>query len=71
MRIAGVLAAAFESGDFEQLVELSAADALLDWSMPGRRARVVGAEAIVEQLVLGGRARACSRAGTCRRSRLV
>src|SRR4051794_10662214 len=50
VRIDRVLAAAFESGDFEPLVELYAADALLDWSMPGRRARVVGPEAIVEQL---------------------
>ena len=45
-----VLAAAFESGDFERLVGLYAADALLDWSMPGRRARVVGPVAICRQL---------------------
>src|SRR5438034_274266 len=50
VRIDRVLAAAFESGDFEPLAELYAADALLDWSMPGRRARVVGPEAIVQQL---------------------
>ena len=50
MRIDRVLAAAFESGDFEPLVGLYAADALLDWSMPGRRARVVGPEAIGKQL---------------------
>jgi hypothetical protein len=50
VRIDRVLAAAFESGDFEPLVELYAADALLDWSMPGRRARVVGPEAIRKQL---------------------
>ena len=50
VRIDRVLAAAFESGDFEPLVQLYAADALLDWSMPGRRARVVGAEAIGRQL---------------------
>jgi aminoglycoside phosphotransferase (APT) family kinase protein len=50
VRIDRVLAAAFESGDFEPLVELYAADALLDWSMAGRRARVVGAEAIGRQL---------------------
>jgi phosphotransferase family enzyme len=50
VRIDRVLAAAFESGDFEPLAGLYAADALLDWSMPGRRARVVGAEAIVQQL---------------------
>jgi hypothetical protein len=49
-RIDRVLAAAFESGDFEPLVKLYARDALLDWSMPGRRARVVGPEAIVRQL---------------------
>ena len=42
MGIDRVLAAAFESGDFEPLGELYAADALLDWSMPGGRARVVG-----------------------------
>ena len=50
VRIDRVLAAAFESGDFEPLVGLYAADALLDWSMPGRRARVVGPEAIGRQL---------------------
>jgi aminoglycoside phosphotransferase (APT) family kinase protein len=50
VRIDRVLAAAFESGDFEPLVGLYAADALLDWSMPGRRARVVGPEAIGKQL---------------------
>nr|MBA3717757.1 hypothetical protein [Actinomycetota bacterium] len=49
-KIDRVLAAAFESGDFEPLLELYAADALLDWSMPGRRARVVGPNAIVRQL---------------------
>jgi aminoglycoside phosphotransferase (APT) family kinase protein len=50
VRIDRVLAGAFESGDFERLAGLYAADALLDWSMPGRRARVVGPEAIVQQL---------------------
>ena len=50
VRIDRVLAAAFESGDFEPLAELYAADALLDWSMPGGRAQVVGPEAIVQQL---------------------
>jgi len=50
VRIDRVLAAAFESGDFEPLVELYAADALLDWSMPGRRVRVVGPGAIGKQL---------------------
>jgi aminoglycoside phosphotransferase (APT) family kinase protein len=50
MTIDRVLTAAFESGDFEPLAELYAADALLDWSMPGGRARVVGPEAIVRQL---------------------
>ena len=50
MRIDRVLAAAFESGDFEPLVELYGPDSLLDWSMPGRRARAVGVEAIGRQL---------------------
>ena len=50
VKIDRALAAAFESGDFEPLVKLYAADALLDWSMPGRRARVVGPEAIGKQL---------------------
>ena len=44
------LAMAFESGDFEPLAEVYAADALLDWSMPGRRTRVAGPEAILEEL---------------------
>ena len=44
------LRAAFESGDFEPLTELYADDALLDWTMPGRRSRVSGPEAIVLQL---------------------
>jgi aminoglycoside phosphotransferase (APT) family kinase protein len=50
MRIDRVLAAAFESGDFEPLADLYATDAVLDWSIPGRRARVVGSEAIIRQL---------------------
>jgi aminoglycoside phosphotransferase (APT) family kinase protein len=50
VRIDRVLAAAFESGDFEPLVELYATDALLDWSMPSRRARVIGPVAIGKQL---------------------
>jgi hypothetical protein len=50
VRIDRALAAAFESGDFEPLAALYAADALLDWSLPGRRARVVGPDAIVQQL---------------------
>ena len=50
VRIDRVLAVAFESGDFEPLVGLYAPDALLDWSMPGRRARVIGPDAIEEQL---------------------
>jgi len=50
MRIDQVLAAAFQSGDFEPLLGLYGPDALLDWSMPGRRARVVGPEAIGKQL---------------------
>jgi aminoglycoside phosphotransferase (APT) family kinase protein len=50
VRIDRVLAAAFESGDFEPLARLYAADAQLDWSMPGRRAQVVGSEAILRQL---------------------
>jgi hypothetical protein len=50
VRIERSLAAAFESGDFEPLAELYAVDALLDWSMPSRRARVVGPEAILRQL---------------------
>jgi hypothetical protein len=50
VRIDRVLATAFESGGFEALVGLYASDALLDWSMPGRRARVVGPEAIGKRL---------------------
>ena len=50
IRIDRVLATAFESGDFEPLAEQYAADALLDWTMPSGRARVVGPEAIVGQL---------------------
>jgi aminoglycoside phosphotransferase (APT) family kinase protein len=44
------LRAAFESGDFARLGDLYADDALLDWSMPGRRARVIGPDAVVAQL---------------------
>jgi hypothetical protein len=44
------LRAAFESGEFARLGDLYAEDALLDWSMPGRRARVTGADAVVAQL---------------------
>jgi phosphotransferase family enzyme len=44
------LRAAFEDGAFTQLGDLYAGDALLDWSMPGRRARVTGSEAVVAQL---------------------
>jgi aminoglycoside phosphotransferase (APT) family kinase protein len=44
------LRAAFEAGEFAPLGDLYADDALLDWSMPGRRARVTGPEAVVAQL---------------------
>jgi phosphotransferase family enzyme len=44
------LRAAFESGEFARLGDLYAEDALLDWSMPGRRARVTGPDAVVAQL---------------------
>ena len=44
------LRAAFESGEFARLGDLYADDARLDWSMPGRRARVTGADAVVAQL---------------------
>ena len=44
------LRAAFESGEFARLGDLYAEDALLDWSMPGRRARVSGPHAVVAQL---------------------
>jgi hypothetical protein len=44
------LRVAFEAGEFARLADLYAEDALLDWSMPGRRARVTGSEAVVAQL---------------------
>jgi len=44
------LRAAFEAGAFAGLGDLYAEDALLDWSMPGRRARVTGPDAVVAQL---------------------
>jgi aminoglycoside phosphotransferase (APT) family kinase protein len=44
------LRAAFEAGAFGRLGGLYAEDAVLDWSLPGRRARVTGAEAVVAQL---------------------
>jgi hypothetical protein len=44
------LRAAFEAGAFGRLGDLYAEDAVLDWSMPGRRARAVGSAAVVAQL---------------------
>jgi hypothetical protein len=44
------LRAAFAAGAFGPLGDLYAEDAVLDWSMPGRRARAVGSEAVVAQL---------------------
>jgi aminoglycoside phosphotransferase (APT) family kinase protein len=44
------LRAAFEAGAFERLADLYAEDALLDWSMPDRRAHATGPEAVVAQL---------------------
>jgi hypothetical protein len=44
------LRAAFEAGAFGPLGDLYAEEAVLDWSMPGRRAQVVGSEAVVAQL---------------------
>jgi hypothetical protein len=44
------LRAAFEAGAFETLGDLYAEDAVLDWSMPGRRARATGSDAVVAQL---------------------
>jgi aminoglycoside phosphotransferase (APT) family kinase protein len=44
------LRAAFEAGAFEPLGDLYGEDAVLDWSMPGRPARVIGSEAVVAQL---------------------
>jgi hypothetical protein len=44
------LRAAFAAGAFGPLGDLYAEDAVLDWSMPGRRAHAVGSEAAVAQL---------------------
>jgi phosphotransferase family enzyme len=44
------LRAAFEAGAFGPLGEFYAEDAVLDWSMPGRRAHAVGSDAVVTQL---------------------
>jgi hypothetical protein len=44
------LRAAFEAGAFGPLGDLYAEDAVLDWSMPGRRAHAIGSEAVVVQL---------------------
>jgi hypothetical protein len=44
------LRAAFEAGTFGPLGDLYAEDAVLDWSMPGRRAHAIGSEAVVAQL---------------------
>jgi len=44
------LRAAFEGGEFGSLGDLYAEDAVLDWSMPGCRARVLGSEAVIAQL---------------------
>src|SRR6266536_1374382 len=43
------LRAAFEAGAFGPLGDLYAVDAVLDWSMPGRRAQAIGSEAVVAQ----------------------
>jgi len=50
MRIGVRVGAAFEAGAFSRLGGLYAEDAVLDWSMPGRRAGVTGSEAVVAQL---------------------
>jgi len=44
------LRAAFEAGAFGRLGDLYAENAVLDWSMPGRRAHAIGSEAVVAQL---------------------
>jgi Phosphotransferase enzyme family len=44
------LRAAFGAGVFGSLGDVYAEDAVLDWSMPGRRAQVIGSEAVVAQL---------------------
>ena len=44
------LRAAFEAGAFAPLGDLYAEEAVLDWSMPGRRAHAIGSEAVVAQL---------------------
>ena len=44
------LRAAFEAGAFGPLGDFYAEDAVLDWSMPGRRAHAIGSEAVVVQL---------------------
>ena len=44
------LRAAFEAGAFGPLGDLYAEHAVLDWSMPGRRAHAIGSEAVVAQL---------------------
>jgi aminoglycoside phosphotransferase (APT) family kinase protein len=50
MSIGQRLRAAFEAGAFGQLADLYAEDAVLDWSMPGRRAHATGPEPVVAQL---------------------
>ena len=50
MSLGQQLRAAFESGDFGRVGDLYAEGAVLDWSMPGARARVTGSEAVVAQL---------------------
>jgi hypothetical protein len=44
------LRVAFETGAFGPLADPYADDAVLDWSMPGRRAHAVGSAAVVAQL---------------------
>jgi hypothetical protein len=50
VRLGQRLRAAFQAGAFGQLGDLYAEDAVLGWSMPGRRAHATGSEAIVAQL---------------------
>jgi len=47
----------FEAGAFGRLGDLYAENAVLDWSMPGRRAHAIGSEAGVAQLGEWGRGR--------------
>ena len=52
-KIAQLLRSALSTGDFKELSDLYASDALLDASLPGGRRRAVGSEAAIEILEAG------------------